>query len=66
MGIERHFDLWNHFFRARLLQGSGMETTALGGVDLRVKPRHGVDPYLHFPTSESIDGVTESMVLFEE
>jgi hypothetical protein len=31
MGIEPHFTLWNHLFCARLLQGSGMEVTVLGG-----------------------------------
>jgi hypothetical protein len=38
----------------------------LDGVDHHVKSGHGVDPYLHFPMSESMDGVVESMVLFEE
>jgi hypothetical protein len=34
MRIEPHFDMWNHFFCTRLLQGSGAEATVLGGVDV--------------------------------
>jgi hypothetical protein len=34
MGIEPHFNLWNYFFHARLLQGSGIEVAVLGGVDI--------------------------------
>jgi hypothetical protein len=34
MGIEPHFHLWNHFFRARLLLGSGVEAVVLGGLDI--------------------------------
>jgi hypothetical protein len=44
MGIEPHFDLWNHIFRIRLLQGSDAEVAVLGGVDIFVKFRHRVDP----------------------
>jgi hypothetical protein len=40
MGIEPHFNLWNYFFHARLLHGSGMEVVVLGGVDLYVRARH--------------------------
>jgi hypothetical protein len=28
----------------------------LGGMDISVKFRHGVDPYIHLPMSESMDG----------
>jgi hypothetical protein len=34
MGIEPHFNLWNYFFHARLLQGSGIEVAVLGGMDI--------------------------------
>jgi hypothetical protein len=30
MVIEAHFDLWNHFFHARLPQGLGAEAAVLG------------------------------------
>jgi hypothetical protein len=36
MGIEPHFDLWNYFFHARLLQGSDTETMVLGTMDLSI------------------------------
>jgi hypothetical protein len=44
MVVEPHFDLWN-YFRARLQQGSGAETTALGNVDIFVRSMPRVDPY---------------------
>jgi hypothetical protein len=47
MGIEPHFDLLNHFFHVRLPQGSGVEVVVLCGMDIYVKSRHGVDPYVH-------------------
>jgi hypothetical protein len=55
MGIESHFDLWNHFFRARLLLGSCAEVAVLGRVDIYVKSRHGVDPNFDLPVSDSMD-----------
>jgi hypothetical protein len=55
MGIEPHFNLWNYFFRTRLLQGSGAEVVALGSVDIFVRSGHGVDPYFHLPTSGPLD-----------
>jgi hypothetical protein len=56
MGIKPHFDLWNHFFHVRLLQGSGTKVTVLSGVNIYIKFGHGVDPYFHLPMSESTDG----------
>jgi hypothetical protein len=56
MGIEPHFDLWMHFFCARLLPDTGAEAVVLGGMDIYVKSGHGVDPYFHFPMSKSTDG----------
>jgi hypothetical protein len=56
MGIEPHFDMWNHFFHVRLLPGSGVEAAVLGGVDIYVKSGHGVDPYFHLSMSRSTDG----------
>jgi hypothetical protein len=35
-GVQPHFDLCNYFFRARLQQGSSMETMALDNVDIFV------------------------------
>jgi hypothetical protein len=56
MGIEPHFHLWNHFFCAQLLLGSGAEVVVLGGIDIYVQSGHGVDPYFHLPMSESMNG----------
>jgi hypothetical protein len=56
MGIEPHFDLWNHIFCVRPLQGSSAEVVVLGGVDIYVKSRHGIDPYFHLPICESTNG----------
>jgi hypothetical protein len=56
MGIDPHFDMWRHFFRGRLLSGSGMEAAVLGGIDIYVKSGHGVDPYFHLPMSGCTDG----------
>jgi hypothetical protein len=53
IGIEPHFDLWNHFFCVRLLQGSGTEASVLGGVDIYVKSGYEVNPYFHLPISGS-------------
>jgi hypothetical protein len=36
MGIEPHFDLWNHFFRARLRHGSNTEAVVFVCVELFV------------------------------
>jgi hypothetical protein len=36
MGIEPHFNLWNYFFYAWLQQGSNIEMTVLGSVDIYV------------------------------
>jgi fibrillarin-like rRNA methylase len=44
MGIEPHFDIWNHFFRVWLPQDSDAEAAILGGVDIYVKSGHRVDP----------------------
>jgi hypothetical protein len=57
IGIKPHFDMWNHFFHVRPLQGSGIEVVDFGGVDIYVKSRHGVDPYFHFPMSKYMDGL---------
>jgi hypothetical protein len=56
LGIEPHFNILNHFFRARFLAGSGAEAVILGGVDIYVKSGHIVDPYFHHPLSGSSDG----------
>jgi hypothetical protein len=40
MGIEPHFDLWNHFFHVQLLKGSGAKAKVLGGMDISVKSEH--------------------------
>jgi hypothetical protein len=56
MGIEPHFDMWNHFFRGQLLPGSGVEVAVLGCVDIYIKSGHGVNPYFHLPMSGSTDG----------
>jgi hypothetical protein len=56
MGTEPHFDVWNHFFCARFLPGSGAKATVLGGVGTYVKSVHGVDPYFHLPMPDSMDG----------
>jgi hypothetical protein len=53
MGIEPHFDLWNHFFHTWLLPGSGVEEVVLCGVDIYVKSRHGVDTCFHLPMPDS-------------
>jgi hypothetical protein len=52
MGIEPHFNMWNYFFCTRFLQGSGAKAVVLGGVDLYIRSRHGVDPYFHLPMSK--------------
>jgi hypothetical protein len=56
MGIETHFNLWNYFFRAWLWQGLGVEAAILGGVYISIRSGHGIDPYLHLPTSGPLDG----------
>jgi hypothetical protein len=56
MGIERHFNMWNYFFRARPHQGSGGEVVVLGSVEIFVRFGHGVDPYFHLPMSGPPDG----------
>jgi hypothetical protein len=56
MGIKPHFHLWNHFFRTRLLLGSGAEVAVLGGVDIYIKSGHGVDSYFHLTISGSTNG----------
>jgi hypothetical protein len=66
MRIEPHFNLWNHFFRARLLYGSGAEAEVLGSVDLYVRSGNGVDPYFHLPMSGPSNWVVENMVLSQD
>jgi hypothetical protein len=56
VGIELHFNLWNHFFRARLLPCSGTEVVVLGGMVIDVRYGHGVDPCFHLPMLSSTDG----------
>jgi hypothetical protein len=56
MEIDPHFDLWNHFFRVRLLQGSNAEVAVLGGMVIHVKYGHGVDHYFDIPMSKSLNG----------
>jgi hypothetical protein len=56
MGIEPHFDLWNHFFCVRLLPSSGTEAVVFGGVDIYVKYGHGFNPCFHLPMPGSMDG----------
>jgi hypothetical protein len=45
MGIDPHFDLWNHFFCVQWLQGSGAEMMVSGGMVIHVKSGHDVNPY---------------------
>jgi hypothetical protein len=52
---EPHFNLWNYFFRAQLRQGLCMEAAVLGGVEVFVRSRHGVDPYFHLPMFGPMD-----------
>jgi hypothetical protein len=56
MGIGSHFDLWNHFFRVRLSQGSNTEVAVLEGMVIHVKSVHGIDPYFNVPMTESMNG----------
>jgi hypothetical protein len=53
MGIERHFNLWNYFFRVLPLQGSCAEVAVLGGADIYLKSWHGVSRYFHLTVFES-------------
>jgi hypothetical protein len=52
IGIEPHFNPWNYFFRTRLQLGSGLETAALGNVDIFGRSGPGVDPYFQLPRSD--------------
>jgi hypothetical protein len=52
IGIEPHFNLWNYFFCVGLQQGSGMEMSALGNVDIFVRSGPVVDPYFHLRMSD--------------
>jgi hypothetical protein len=54
--LSPRFNLWNYFFRAWLQQGPGVETVALGNVDIFVRFGHGVDPYFHLPTFDPLEG----------
>jgi hypothetical protein len=56
MGIDSHFNLWNHFFRVRLPEGMDAEAEVLGGMDIHVKSRHDVDPYFVLPMLEFTHG----------
>jgi hypothetical protein len=56
MGIKPHFDMWNYFFHAQLLQDSGAQVAVFGGVDIYVKSGPGVNSYFHLPLSGSTDG----------
>jgi hypothetical protein len=49
IGIEPHLDLWNHFFGARLRQGSDAGAASLGSVDILVHSRPAVDSYFFIP-----------------
>jgi hypothetical protein len=51
MGIEPHFDLWNYFFRVRLLSVPDAEAAMLGCVDLCVRSGQGVDLYYRLSVS---------------
>jgi hypothetical protein len=53
MGIEPHFDLWNHFFRAQLWRGSDAEAAVWGSVDIFVRSGPGVDLYFFFSMFDS-------------
>jgi hypothetical protein len=55
MGIDPHFDLWNHFFHVRLPRGSRVEAAVFGGVDIHVKSGHGVDPFFDLPMHRSMN-----------
>jgi hypothetical protein len=56
MGIDPHFDLWNHFFHVQLPQGSDMEVVVLRGLVIQVKSGHSVDPYFYIPMPKSMSG----------
>jgi hypothetical protein len=53
MGMELHFDLWNYFFHAQLLQVLDAEVVVLGGLVIHVKSGNGVDPYFDLSMPES-------------
>jgi hypothetical protein len=52
MGIEPHFDLWSQFFHVQLSQGA--EAAILGGMNIYIKFKPGVNPYFCLPMSESM------------
>jgi hypothetical protein len=56
MGIDPHFDLWNHFFHVWLAQGTDAEAAVLGAMDIHIKSGYDVDPYFDLPISESVHG----------
>jgi hypothetical protein len=41
MGIKPHFNMWNYFLHAWLLQGSSAKAEVLGSVDLYLISRQG-------------------------
>jgi hypothetical protein len=56
MGIDPHFDLWNHFFHIRCPQDPGTKMIVLEGVVIDVMPGHGMDAYLGMPMPRSLNG----------
>jgi hypothetical protein len=53
MGIDPHFDLWNHFIHVRLLQRSDAKGAVFGGVVIHVKSGYGVNPFSTSPCQSS-------------
>jgi hypothetical protein len=56
MGIDPHFNLWNHFFLIWLPRGSGAEAVVLGVVDIHVNSGYYVDPYFNLPMPRFVNG----------
>jgi hypothetical protein len=49
IGIEPHLNLWNHFFQARLRQGSDVAAASLGSVDILVHSRPEAGSFFSIP-----------------
>jgi hypothetical protein len=56
MGIDTHFDLWNHFFHVPCPHGPGAEMMVSGGAVIHVMSRHGVHPYFDIPMPRPMNG----------
>jgi hypothetical protein len=56
LGVDPDLDLWKYFFYVRRPLDPEVELTISGGVVIRVKLGHEVDPYLEIPMPQSIKG----------